>query len=157
MLSCPASLCKNSCSAKRASCCMIVQMSSAKRHDKAVESSSGSVRPESNTEATKAWEQYCSCCARRRQTKERRGLPHGEEAHLGPVCACNDGVCPTAPTSLSGVNPGPDCAGQATESGWCAPEQVSQVPLIPEAREPGQPQQGGRERSEYGLEELENP
>ena len=39
---------------RRSSCCMIVQMSSAKRHDRATENSSGSVRPQSSVVATRA-------------------------------------------------------------------------------------------------------
>ena len=55
--SCSTSLCQDSSvqRGREASSCMIVQMSSTKRHDQAVESSSSSVRPQSNTGATTAW------------------------------------------------------------------------------------------------------
>ena len=117
--SCETPLILNSWSARRTPCCMIVQMSSAERHDRGnglvglreAREQHGERRELRGRARTRS----CSCCARH-QTKICRSAPLGKTARLrldltprgplGPLARATATLVTTASSSLSGVRVG---------------------------------------------------
>ena len=102
-------------------CCMIVQMSSAKRHDRATENSSDSVRPESSTGATrtavqgKSKELLVLCSSSDEELSQRTTWQNGAlevRSHATwttwSACACDGDACHDCAVEPQRRQGGPD-------------------------------------------------